>query len=126
MRQVSNLAGGLNGSSQHSRKACLQEFHNATFFEGIELTAWPFKRAKNQPFSLQRTRKVRTEPTKPPVYKEFPDRIVLHRPVEAARLYRGLAGQPASGSERQQNVALPAISALNSTYSGLEIITLWN
>src|SRR5262250_3413450 len=53
--------GGLNGSSQHSRKACLQEFQNATFFEGIELTAWPFKRAKNQPFSLQRTRKVRTE-----------------------------------------------------------------
>jgi hypothetical protein len=37
----------------------LQEFQNATVFEGIELTAWPFKRAKNHP--LQRTRKVRTE-----------------------------------------------------------------
>ena len=35
--------GGLNGSLQHSRKACLQEFQNATFFEDIELAARPFK-----------------------------------------------------------------------------------
>src|SRR5215831_10087808 len=59
--QVSDFPRGLNGSSQHSRKACLQEFQNATFFEGTELTACTFKQAKNQPFSLQRTRKVRTK-----------------------------------------------------------------
>jgi len=42
-------------------QGCLQQFQNVTFFDCIELTARPFKRSKNQPFSLQKTRKVRTE-----------------------------------------------------------------
>src|SRR5262249_49912458 len=35
-----------NGSSLHSRKACLQEIQNPTFFEDIELTARPFQRGQ--------------------------------------------------------------------------------
>ena len=83
---LSDFRGGLNGSSQHSRKACLQEFQNATFWEGIELTTRPLKRAKTSAVFGAEDSQGSHEATKPRVYKELPDPIVLHRPVEPAGL----------------------------------------
>jgi hypothetical protein len=44
----------------------LQEFHNAAFFEGIELTARPFKRAKNQRLCAPEASQGAYGATKPP------------------------------------------------------------
>ena len=55
-------------------QACLQEFENATFFEGIELTARRFKRGKKAALFAAEDSQGSLGATKPPVHKVLPER----------------------------------------------------
>ena len=78
-----NGAVSMGRRNTRAKPAC-KNFKTLHFSRVSNWQRGPVKRAKNQPLCAAEDSQGSYEATKPPVYKELPDRIVLHRPVEPA------------------------------------------